>query len=101
VTYTVLAAIGVVVAVSLDFVLRTRLIASARFWFAWAILVFFQLISNGWLTGLGIIQYPPEAILGVRLAYAPIEDLAFGFALILTTLSAWQVLGRKGWRGSA
>jgi lycopene cyclase domain-containing protein len=100
VTYTALAVIGVVLAVALDLALRTRLIVSARFWFAWAILVFFQLISNGWLTGLGIVQYSPEAILGLRLAYAPIEDLAFGFALILTTLCAWRVLARKDERPS-
>lgn len=90
-TYTLLAATGVIVAVVLDlFILRTKLLSQGRFWFAWAILVFFQLLTNGWLTGRGIVQYDPEMILGVRIAFAPIEDLAFGFALIVITLAVWQ-----------
>ena len=92
-TYTMLAATGVVVAVILDlFILRTKLLAKGRFWFAWAILVFFQLLTNGWLTGRGIVQYDPEMILGVRIAFAPVEDLAFGFALIVVTLAVWLTM---------
>ena len=57
--------------------------------------MFFQLLTNGWLTGRGIVRYDPDAILGSdrvafigdgRLVFAPVEDLAFGFALVLTTL---------------
>ena len=93
-TYTLLAASSVLIAVLLDLVvLRTRLLAQGRFWFAYAILVFFQLLTNGWLTGRGIVQYDPEMILGVRIAYAPMEDLAFGFALIVLTMIAWTKLG--------
>ena len=94
-TYTLLAAGGVIVAMVLDlFVLRTRLLLQGRFWFAWVILVFFQLLTNGWLTGRGIVQYDPEMILGLRIVFAPVEDLAFGFALIVLTLSTWSKLGR-------
>ncbi|MEX2441296.1 MAG: lycopene cyclase domain-containing protein [Pontimonas sp.] len=93
-TYTLLAATGAVVAVMLDlFVLRTRLLTQGRFWFAWAILAFFQVLTNGWLTGRGIVQYDPDIILGLRIAFAPIEDLAFGFALIVVTLAVWLKMG--------
>ena len=92
-TYTMLAATGVAVAVILDlFILRTKLLTQGRFWFAWAILVFFQILTNGWLTGRGIVQYDPEMILGVRIAFAPVEDLAFGFALIVVTLAVWLTM---------
>ncbi len=92
-TYTLLAGIGTVVAIVLDLVvLRTRLLATARFWFAWGILVSFQLLTNAWLTGRGIVQYDEDIILGLRIAYAPVEDLAFGFALIVITLSVWRAL---------
>jgi lycopene cyclase domain-containing protein len=88
-----LAATGVAVAVILDlFILRTKLLTQGRFWFAWAILVFFQILTNGWLTGRGIVQYDPEMILGVRIAFAPVEDLAFGFALIVVTLAVWLTM---------
>jgi lycopene cyclase domain-containing protein len=41
-----------------------------------------------------VVRYNPDAILGLRIVYAPVEDLAFGFALVLTTLSVWVRLGR-------
>jgi lycopene cyclase domain-containing protein len=90
VTYTLLALAGVASATVLDLViLRTRLLITLRFWFSWAIMVFFQLITNGWLTGREIVQYDESMILGLRIAYAPVEDLLFGFALILVTLMTW------------
>lgn len=76
-------------------VLRTRLLRRKAFWVAYAIMVSFQLLVNGLLTGLRIVQYDPDTILGLRLAYAPVEDLGFGFALILLTLSCWVALGRR------
>jgi lycopene cyclase domain-containing protein len=42
-----------------------------------------------------MVRYNPEAIVGLRIAYAPVEDLAFGFALVLTSLSVWVWLGRR------
>jgi lycopene cyclase domain-containing protein len=46
-------------------------------------------------TGRDIVRYSPSAIIGWRIAYAPIEDLGFGFALVLVTLSVWVWLGRR------
>ena len=89
-TYTVAAALGVVVALAVDtFGLRTRLIGRRVFWVSYAIIVVGQLSVNGVLTGRGVVRYNPDAILGPRIIYAPVEDLAFGFALVLTTLSVW------------
>jgi lycopene cyclase domain-containing protein len=91
------ALLGVAVAVALDlFVLRTRLLTRAVFWATYPIIIFFQLLSNGILTGRGIVLYDPDAIIGWRIAYAPVEDLFFGFALVLLTLSIWVRLGRHG-----
>jgi lycopene cyclase domain-containing protein len=95
-TYTALVVTGLVVAAVCDLVLlRTRLLARKSFWVSYAIMFGFQLLVNGVLTGLGVVQYDPDTILGVRLAYAPVEDLGFGFALILLTLSCWVALGRR------
>jgi lycopene cyclase domain-containing protein len=95
-SYTLLAAIAVILTVTVDlWILRTRLLRSQAFWASYAVLLFFQLITNGVLTGLHIVRYRPAAILGVRLAYAPVEDLAFGFALITFTLCCWvRLTGR-------
>jgi lycopene cyclase domain-containing protein len=92
-SYTVLAVTAVALAIAADWwMLRTRLLGSRDFWAAYAILLFFQLLTNGVLTGLRIVRYSPSAILGLRVAYAPVEDLAFGFALITITLCCWARL---------
>lgn len=96
-SYTVAALLGVVAAVLVDLVvLRTRLVLRAVFWATYPIIVGFQLLSNGMLTGRDIVRYDPAAIVGLRIAYAPVEDLLFGFAMVLFTLSVWVWLGRRG-----
>jgi lycopene cyclase domain-containing protein len=94
--YTLLAVIAVVIAVVVDlFITKSRILATGKFYFAWAILVFFQLLTNGWLTGRNIVMYDEAEILGLRIAYAPVEDLLFGCALIVVTISVWQRLGSE------
>ncbi|MDT4990165.1 MAG: hypothetical protein QOH97_57 [Actinoplanes sp.] len=96
-TYTVAALLGVAGALTVDLLaLRTRLVTRLVFWATYPIVLAFQLLSNAILTGRRIVIYDPAAILGVRLAYAPVEDLFFGFALVLFTLSIWIWLGRRG-----
>ncbi len=96
-SYTALAVVGVVLAVVVDlFVLRTRLLTRKIFWVSYAIIVFFQLITNGIFTGRDIVLYDPDAILGLRIAYAPVEDLLFGFSMVVLTLAFWVWWGRRG-----
>jgi len=99
ISYTLAASVAVLVAVLTDLlVLRTALVRSRTWWTAYGIVLFFQLLTNGWLTGRGIVRYSEDAILGSarivflgdgRVAYAPVEDLAFGFALVLMSCAAW------------
>lgn len=105
-TYTELCLVAVPLAVVLDVVLlRTMLVSRKAFWVAYLIMLFFQLLTNGWLTGRGVVRYAGSAVLGGpapvvfghwRVLYAPVEDVAFGFSLILTTLSWWVFWGRRG-----
>lgn len=110
-TYTQLGLVAVVLVVLIDlFVLRTRLVTRRAFWVSYAIIVFFQLITNGMFTGFGIVRYDGEAIIGStsptegpppflgdgRIAFAPAEDLLFGFALVLLSLCFWVWWGRRG-----
>ena len=93
--YTLLALIAVAVAIAVDLlVTRSRVLATGKFYFAWGILVFFQLLTNGWLTGRNIVMYDEAHIIGLRVAYAPVEDLLFGFALIVLTITVWVRLGQ-------
>ena len=95
-SYTVATLVAMAVAVVADLaVLRTGLLRRRAFWVAYAIVLFFQLVVNGLLTGLPIVRYDPGAILGVRVFYEPVEDVGFGFAMVLLTLALWVWLGRR------
>jgi lycopene cyclase domain-containing protein len=95
-TYTALAFLGVAGVLLLDlFVLRTRLVKQRVFWISYAIIVVFQLITNGILTYRDVVRYDSGTILGLRIAGAPVEDLLFGFALVLMTLSFWVWWGHR------
>jgi lycopene cyclase domain-containing protein len=106
VTYTQLAVVAVVATVVLDvWVLRTRLLGRRVFWLSYGIVVFFQLVTNGLLTGFRIVRYDATAIVGDaqpvflgagRVAFAPVEDLLFGFALVTQALAWWVFWGRRG-----
>jgi len=97
-----MALVGVVAAIVLDlFVLRTRVVTLRAFWTAYAIVVFFQLVTNGWLTGRDIVTYDEAQILGLRVVFAPVEDLLFGFSLVVQTLAWWVWWGRRHSRASS
>ena len=96
-TYTQLAVFAVACAAGLDmYVVRTRLLTRKAFWTSYAIILPFQLLTNWWLTSRNIVMYDKSQILGPRLASAPLEDIAFGFALILGVLALWVFWGRRG-----
>lgn len=95
--YSDIAIVGVIFAVFFDlYGVKTTLLSKPVFWTSYAIIVPFQLITNWWLTSRGIVTYSLNAIIGTRIAGAPIEDLLFGFALVLSTMSLWVYWGRKG-----
>src|SRR5690348_487728 len=94
--YTVLATVGALVALTVDLaVVRTRLVRRRAFWTAYTIILGFQLAVNGVLTGVHVVRYDEHRIIGWRIAYAPVEDLLFGFAMVVLTLSIWVWLGRS------
>lgn len=110
-TYTALGILAVVLTVAADlWLLRTRLVRRRAFWTAYSIMIGFQFVTNGVLTGYGIVRYDGAAIVGSsvpvgqtppfigagRLFFAPVEDVLFGFALVLLSLSLWVWWGRRG-----
>lgn len=98
-SYTAAAALGVAFAVVVDLgVLRTKLLLRKGFWASYAVILVFQLVVDGVLTGQRLVLYSPHAILGGasprllgdwHIAYEPVEDLLFGLSLVLQTLSWW------------
>ena len=109
-TYTQLAIAAVVLAIFLDFgVFKTRLIQQKIFWVSYTIIIGFQFLTNGLFTGLQIVKYRDFAILGSdspidsppsflgdgRLFFAPIEDVGFGFSIVLLSMSIWVFVQQK------
>ena len=89
-SYTRLAIFAVLTAIVLDlYITEVRLIRRRVFWTSYAIIIAFQLLTNWWLTSRNIVMYDTNVIIGIRIASAPIEDLLFGFALVLGVLSNW------------
>jgi lycopene cyclase domain-containing protein len=109
-TYTALSLLGVAFAVALDIVLlRTFLLRRKAFWVAYAIVLAGQLLTNGVLTATRTVRYSSSAILGgsspvglgdYHVAWAPLEDLLFGFSLVLQTLAWWVFWGRLSARSA-
>ena len=110
-TYTQLSLTAIIAAVIVDlYVVRGQVLKQKVFWASYAIVVFFQLLSNGAFTGLGIVKYDDSAIIGGtspqvgpppmfgdgRIMFAPIEDLGFGFALVVLSLTLWVALEKRG-----
>jgi len=108
-TYTQISIAVVLAAIVTDlFILRTRLVTRRGFWVSYAIVLFFQLLTNGVLTRLQVFRYSDDVIVGYqpdaappfigsgRIAFQPFEDLLMGFALCLLTCAFWIYWGRRG-----
>ena len=76
--------------------LRTGIFRTAQYWIAMAIVYFFHVLVDGWLTKLSapIVIYDEGQITGVRVPWdIPVEDYLFGFSMITLTLLLWVRLG--------
>jgi lycopene cyclase domain-containing protein len=101
-TYTEAAVLVFMLAGMFDIAItQSRMLARRDFWISYVIILFFQLLTNAWLTSREIVTYEMNSIWGPRLAFAPVEDILFGFALILSTLSLWHWWGAKMAKSSA
>ncbi|GAA1644951.1 lycopene cyclase domain-containing protein [Catellatospora bangladeshensis] len=96
--YTVAAVAACLAVVGLELgVWRTGLLRSGRYWGTLAISLLFMVPVDGWLTRADatVVHYAPDAITGLRVPWdIPVEDYAFGYALITLTLLLWVRAGR-------
>lgn len=95
--YTDIAIVAFIASIIADrFLIKSKLLTRKVFWTSYAIILFFQLLTNWWLTSRNIVMYNPDAIIGLRIASAPVEDLFFGFALVLLVMNLWVLWGKRG-----
>jgi hypothetical protein len=94
VIYSDIAIAAVVIAVMVDlFLFKNSLLTRTAFWISYSIILPFQLLTNWWLTHL---RADGKAIV----MYDPLEDLLFGFALVLSVMGLWEFWGRRGFQRS-
>ena len=97
--YTWASVVGVIVVVLVELLwLKTGIFMKATYWIAYGIIVFFQVIVDGWLTKLSapIVQYNPDRLTGWRAPWdVPVEDYLFGFALVTLPIILWERAGRR------
>ncbi len=92
--FTVLSVLSVV-AVIYDYFLyfRTGIFSTVQFWVAYAIILFFEVLVDGWLTKLTapIVLYAREHFSGLRFPWdIPVEDYLFGWAMCTLALLLWE-----------
>jgi lycopene cyclase domain-containing protein len=92
--YTVPAVLAVLAVIGLECaVLRTGLFRRPAYWISMVIVVFFQILVDGWLTKLSapIVIYDEHHTMGVRFPFdIPVEDFLFGWALVTAVLLLWE-----------
>ena len=95
-SYTQITVYALIITIFFDmFVTKNSLLSTLRFWLSYSIILPFQLLTNWWLTSREIVIYNADAIMGLRIAGAPFEDLIFGFAMILAVMSVWETRLKK------
>jgi len=91
--YTVSAVAAAIAVVAVEALWwRTGLFRRRAYWVSMAIVLFFQVLVDGWLTKLSapIVIYDRGQFSGVRFPFdIPLEDFVYGFALVTVTLLIW------------
>ncbi len=93
--YTICAVIAAVITIALDVRLKTNVLRNPSFWMFQAVMVFFAILSNGYLTWRPIVLYGEGHFLGIRLWTIPLEDFVYGFSLTALSVIVWEYLGKK------
>ena len=62
--------------------------------FAGVVLFVLTAVFDNVMIGLGIMQYSNEAISGLRVGLAPLEDFAYPLAAVILLPSLWVLLDR-------
>jgi lycopene cyclase domain-containing protein len=91
-TWSSLLACAVVLVLEVA-LLRTGTLRRFTYWNAYAIVLFFQVVVDGWLTKLSapIVLYVSEHFSDVRFPWdVPVEDYAFGWAMCTLTILLWD-----------
>ena len=91
--YTAAASVAAVLVVVAELAwLKTGLFRTKAYWLSMAIVLFFMVLVDGWLTKLSapIVRYNPHERSPWRFPWdVPVEDFPFGIAMLTAVLLLW------------
>jgi len=92
--------LAVALIITLEFVLKAKFLVRIYFSFGIILIPFF--IVNGLLTGSlidePIVWYNNHENLGIRIGTIPIEDAVYALAMLITTISVYEVVKDKAYK---
>ena len=96
--YPILAVVAVVTVVVVELAwLRTGVFGRVTYWISMVIVLGFQVPVDGWMAKLSdpIVIYNRNHISGIRFPFdIPIEEFAYGFALVTFAIILWERTSR-------
>ena len=60
-----------------------------------AVLLVMTAVFDNIMIGVGLVDYAPDRISGVKLGIAPLEDFAYAVAALVLLPSVWTLLGSR------
>ncbi len=66
-----------------------------KFYFTFFAMLFPYLVFSGILTGLKVVEYQPDQILGVKLFSVPVENVVYLFLMILMVTTVYEYLKER------
>ncbi|MBN2104046.1 lycopene cyclase domain-containing protein [bacterium] len=94
--YTSIVCFGLALTIGMDKLLKTHILSQKRIFLFFIILTGLILVFNGYLTARPVVLYDSRYFLNIRIWTIPIEDFAYGYALILLcTIGFEKLKGRS------
>ena len=93
-TYLLLNLVFLVIAFVVFIVFRKRVSLKALL-FTLSGLFLMTAVFDNLIVGLGIVDYSPEMISGIKIGFAPIEDFAYSLFAVLLIPILWVIQDKK------
>lgn len=94
--YTYLSIVSIILTLVIDRITKINILQKGLYWLFLAIILFFKLLVNGYLTGTNIVIYNAKFFIGLRIGTIPVEDFMFGFSMVTITIIFWEYFLKKG-----
>jgi len=94
--YTLFSVIAMLITLGLDiYITKTKVVTRGVFWIFLAVMYFFKLLMNGYLTWRPIVIYNPDHFMNLRIGTIPAEDFIYAFTLVTLPIILWEKLRKS------